>query len=65
MKVSPSGHRVQTHPGAGADPVLDSGPAGFSSQPSYSPQGGGGSNHAQYHNPAGYGRGDGTGYKYR
>uniref|UniRef100_A0A3Q3M319 Interleukin enhancer binding factor 3b n=1 Tax=Mastacembelus armatus TaxID=205130 RepID=A0A3Q3M319_9TELE len=44
---------------------------GFNSQPSYNSQGGSssqgfGNNHSQYHNPAGYGRGDGgMNYQYR
>ncbi|XP_047427546.1 interleukin enhancer-binding factor 3 homolog isoform X2 [Mugil cephalus] len=43
---------------------------GFNSQSSYNSQGGGnqgfGANHSQYHNPVGYGRGDGSmSYQYR
>uniref|UniRef100_A0A665W3Z2 Interleukin enhancer binding factor 3b n=1 Tax=Echeneis naucrates TaxID=173247 RepID=A0A665W3Z2_ECHNA len=44
---------------------------GFNNQSSYNSQGGGGSqgfgnNHSQYHNPVGYGRGDGSmNYQYR
>ncbi|XP_023266192.1 interleukin enhancer-binding factor 3 homolog [Seriola lalandi dorsalis] len=44
---------------------------GFSNQSNYNAQGGGGNqgfgnNHSQYHNPVGYGRGDGSmNYQYR